>query len=260
MDAPFAPSLLHRDDPPPYEILNKGADSPFLIVCDHAGREVPRACGALGLAAGDLLRHIAWDIGARDMAARMAERLDATLVCGVYSRLVIDLNRYPHDPGAIPEISDDWKIPGNRALSNPARQMRIDEIHRPYHRAISRQLDRLSASGRRPMLLSVHTMTDRLSSGDARKEHYAVLWSEREPDLSRRMLAWLSANGDGPAGDNTPYSLDIGVDFTVPEHGFRRKIPTFMFEVRQDLVDTRESAARKADTVCDGLLTVLARP
>lgn len=258
MDAYFAPSLLHRDDPAPYEILNEGSNSPFLIVCDHAGRGFPRACGALGLASDNLARHIAWDIGARDIAARMAERLHATAVCGAYSRLVIDLNRYPCDPNAIPEISDGTKIPGNRTLSNPERQRRIDEIHRPYHAEISRQLDRLLESGRRPVLLSVHTMTDRPSSGAARREHYAVLWNERDPDLSRRMLIWLNASGAGPAGDNTPYSLDIGVDYTVPEHGIRRKIPTFMFEVRQDLVGTREAAARNADTVCDGLLAVLA--
>ena len=258
MDACFAPSLLHRDEPAPYEVLNEGSDSCFLIVCGHAGREIPRACDASGLAPADLGRHIAWDIGARDVAVQMAERLNATAVCGAYSRLVIDLNRYPYDPGAIPKISDATKIPGNCALSNPHRQRRIDDIHRPYHAAISQQLDRLSDVGRRPILLSVHTMTDRLRSGNARLEHYAVLWNGRDPDLSQRMLAWLSADGDGPVGDNTPYSLDIGVDFTVPEHGFRRKIRTFMFEVRQDLVDTRETAARKAAKICEGLLAVLA--
>ncbi len=101
-------------------------------------------------------------------------------------------------------------------------------------------------------------MTDRLRSGNARLGHYAVLWNGRDPDLSQQMLGWLSADGDGPVGDNTPYSLDIGVDFAVPEHGFRRKIRTFMFEVRRDLVDARETAARKADKICEGLLAVLA--
>jgi len=257
MNDSFVSPLLCPGDSLPFEVLRGGGKSPVLIVCDHAGRRIPTVCGSLGLREEDLSGHIAWDIGARDIAIRMAERLDATLVCGVYSRLVIDLNRYPWDPAAVPEISDTILVPYNRSVSNPERQRRIDELHRPYHAAISGQLDRIAASGVQPILLSVHTMTDKLSSGRSRDEHYAVLWSERDPELSQQMLAWLIRNAEGLTGDNTPYSLDIGIDFTVPEHGFRRQIPTFMFEVRQDLVSTAADASQRADLLSDGLVAVL---
>ena len=62
----------------------------------------------------------------------------------------------------------------------------------------------------------------------------------------------------GPLATTRPIPSTSEFDFTVPEHGFRRKIRTFMFEVRQDLVDTRETAARKAAKICEGLLAVLA--
>src|SRR5882672_6149002 len=105
MNDSFASTLLRPGESLPFELLC-GGKGPVLIVCDHAGRRIPTVCSSLGLREEDLSGHIAWDIGARDIAIRMAERLDATLVCGVYSRLVIDLNRYPWDPAAVPEISD----------------------------------------------------------------------------------------------------------------------------------------------------------
>src|SRR5471030_553397 len=69
--------------------------SPFLLVCDHAGRRIPRRLHDLGLADADRARHIAWDIGIAGVGRHLADRLDACLVMQPYSRLVIDCNRPP---------------------------------------------------------------------------------------------------------------------------------------------------------------------
>ena len=49
-------AMLRAGDPEPVGVRNGGATSPFLIICDHAGRTVPQALHDLGLAAADLAR------------------------------------------------------------------------------------------------------------------------------------------------------------------------------------------------------------
>ena len=72
--------LLADDEPAPFDVVEGGRGSPFVVLCDHAGRRVPRALGSLGLPAHELERHIAWDIGAAGLARRLAARLDAWLI------------------------------------------------------------------------------------------------------------------------------------------------------------------------------------
>ena len=81
--------LLGEDDPGAVVIERLDSNSPYLFVCDHAGNHIPRKLGKLGLNEGDLVRHIAWDVGGRGLAEEFARRFDATLVRQVYSRLVI---------------------------------------------------------------------------------------------------------------------------------------------------------------------------
>ena len=110
---PASTRLLGADDPLPVTVLNPGARSPLLLVCDHASQTVPAALGGLGLPAAELARHIGWDIGAALVTAHLAERFDAAAVLSGYSRLVIDCNRAPGDAGSIPAVSDGTVIPGS---------------------------------------------------------------------------------------------------------------------------------------------------
>ena len=86
----LTPSLLADDEPPPFTVERAAGASPFILLCEHAGNRLPRKLGDLGLEADDLSRHIAWDIGAAAVAQGLSERLDATLISQIYSRLVID--------------------------------------------------------------------------------------------------------------------------------------------------------------------------
>ena len=67
-------------------------------------------------------RHIAWDIGIAGVTERLSAVLDATAVLQTYSRLVIDCNRDPSWPSAMPEISEHTPIPGNIGLSQQDRE------------------------------------------------------------------------------------------------------------------------------------------
>ncbi len=93
--APEQGQLLGIGEPPPAMIERDAGASPFVLICDHAGRRLPNVLGDLGVSEAELERHIAWDIGAAGLAREMARRLDAFLVTQTYSRLVIDCNRPP---------------------------------------------------------------------------------------------------------------------------------------------------------------------
>ena len=98
--------------PRPSRCWRSDGPSPFFIVCDHAGRLIPRALGTLGLSEDELARHIAWDIGAAGVARRLAAALGAHAVLQRYSRLVIDCNRPSNAPDSIAARSETDDDPG----------------------------------------------------------------------------------------------------------------------------------------------------
>nr|QQZ51524.1 N-formylglutamate amidohydrolase [Phenylobacterium glaciei] len=84
--------------------------------------------------------HIAWDIGVAGLGEQLAARLDACFIRQTYSRLVVDCNRRPGAPEAMPEVSDGVSIPGNLALHPQAMAARRAEIYQPYQDAIAAEL------------------------------------------------------------------------------------------------------------------------
>ena len=53
--------LLFSDEPAPVMVENQSGISPFLILCDHGGKRIPRQLGDLGLPQHEIDRHIGWD-------------------------------------------------------------------------------------------------------------------------------------------------------------------------------------------------------
>lgn len=128
--------LLFSDEPAPVMMENQSGISPFLILCDHGGKRIPRQLGDLGLPQHEIDRHIGWDLGVLAVSRHLSRLLNAPLVHQIYSRLVIDCNRQPGIPSSIPEVSEATSIPGNIGLTQQERDQRRDEIFTPYHDAI----------------------------------------------------------------------------------------------------------------------------
>ncbi len=61
----------------PVEELAGRDDAGVLFLCDHASNALPPCFGTLGLEDTDLLRHIAYDIGAAWIARRLARLFEA---------------------------------------------------------------------------------------------------------------------------------------------------------------------------------------
>lgn len=215
-------------------MLNPGAASPFLLLGDHAGREVPAALGDLGLHKREWDRHIAWDIGVAGLGAILSKALGATFIRQRYSRLIIDCNRDPVREDAIPEVSDGAHIHGNAGLTPADRQARFDAVAAPYHAAIAAELDDRAARGLPTTLISLHSFTPQMNAF-ARPWRFGVLHAG-DSAYSRAVLARLRADlGRDLVGDNQPYRMDE-VDFTIPHHCRPRGLDYLELETRQDLI------------------------
>ena len=226
--------LLGPDDPEPVLVENEGGASPFLLVGDHAGAAIPAALGDLGVSAADRARHIAIDIGVAALGRALAGRLDAPFIHQRYSRLVIDCNRDPARPDAMPAASDGTPIAANAALNDVARNARVAAIHTPYHQAIAAMLDARAAAGRETILIALHSFTPAMG-GVARPWQVGVLHHQGDLRFARALLAVLHHDETLTVGDNQPYQMDQ-IDYTVPRHAWPRGLRYAEIEVRQDLI------------------------
>jgi len=192
------------------------------------------------------------------MARRLSELLAAPALLAGYSRLVVDCNRYIDDPAAFAHRSDGVEVPGNAALNDAERAQRTTNIYRPYHDAIGDALERFEETGVTPVFLSVHTMTDRMRDGARRAQEFTLCWA-RDDRLVQPVLERMRAKG-AVVGDNEPYSLDLGEDYTVPEQAMRRGLAHLQIEVRQDLVAEDEGAVHWATMIYEVVADLIADP
>jgi predicted N-formylglutamate amidohydrolase len=226
--------VLAPDEPFPVEVFRAKARSSFVIVCDHAGRELPRGLGTLGLSPEELQSHIAWDIGARGVARRLADLLDAALVLQRYSRLVIDCNRPLSAPDSIVLKSGGIPVLGNQALTRAEAEERARSIFKPYHAQIRSILNEREAHGQPSLLVALHTFTPELL-GVPRPWHTGILY-HRDTRLALPLLDLLRQEPGLVVGDNEPYRASDSSDLSIIEHGERRGLPYVEIEIRQDLV------------------------
>lgn len=217
---------------PPVVAVNEAGRSPFVLLCEHASRLLPRGYGRLGLPAAELDRHIAWDLGAAEVATRLACLLDAPLFLAGYSRLLIDLNRPPGVPTSIPEVSEATAIPGNVGIDAAERRRRRERWFDPFHRAVTAHLD--ARRGRATAVVGVHSFTP-VFEGVSRPWHAGVLFRQAER-FGEALADAIAVRSGTSVGKNEPYRVSLEHDYTVPVHGDARGLPAALIEVRQDLV------------------------
>ncbi|QNT78668.1 N-formylglutamate amidohydrolase [Entomobacter blattae] len=241
--------LLTKEDPAPVKLRNMEFSSPYLLVCDHAGRKIPQSLGDMGVPASDWNRHIAWDIGIAEVARHISDFLKAPLVEQAYSRLVIDCNRKPGHRGSIPEVSDGTIIPANKGLSAEERHAREEGIFWPYHQAIEYEADIRGTI----ILIALHSFTP-VYQQQERPWHLGVLHN-RNPVFALEFIKQVEQLSDGPwiVGSNEPYILTDENDYTIPRHAEASARPYLELEIRQDLIDAPEGqrlwAARIAEVI-----------
>jgi predicted N-formylglutamate amidohydrolase len=228
-----------------YIWLNAESKSNIIVIGDHAGDRFPETLDThlLGLDPTILdveavERHIVADVGVDGLCRALAMLLGAPTLMSRFSRLVVDLNRYPEDVAVIPPRSDGVDIPGNAMLSGEARKRRLECYFEPYHQTLRSSLaeyDRLAAD---PLILLIHSFTPFLSDGIHRPWDVGVLWRDDER-VALPALRYLRAEGDLMVGDNEPYSArGMPVGYSLVEHCERPSRRHLLLEIRQDLLAT----------------------
>lgn len=215
-----------------WHVIGEQVLGDVLIVGDHASNRVPPGID-LGINPSLLSTHIGWDIG----VAALAHAFGAPLFLGNVSRVVIDLNRDPGDPGLIPQSSDGHDIPGNHGDVSD----RIERYWQPYHDELAAQIDRTIPK----LLISLHSFTPTLSSrpDEARPWEIGILYNNDDraahiaiPQLERAGVI---------VGDQLPYSGKT-LNATMNRHGEGTGTPYLGIEVRQDLISDDAGVAKWA--------------
>ncbi|MGB0670811.1 MAG: N-formylglutamate amidohydrolase [Rhodospirillales bacterium] len=250
--------FLGESDGPAFRTVNETAQRPLLLICDHASNVVPRSLDSLGLPAHAFDEHIAYDLGAARLTERLAARLGCMALLAGFSRLVIDVNRQPGDPGSIPPVSDGWEIPANRDLSEACQERRTEALFRPYHNAITEALAHLWRNGPPPALFSVHSFTPVFGGKADRPWHAGVLWN-RDPRIAVPLLHHLREPGDKVIGDNEPYSGKL-IAYSIDRHGAAGGLPNAAIEVRQDQLATEAGIEDWAVRIGSGLEALMSDP
>lgn len=238
----------------PFHVEGEDRPGRWLVTCDHASNRVPEWVngGDLGIAAEDMARHIAWDVGAAGLARALAERLDSPALLSDFSRLVIDPNRGEDDPTLIMRLYDGTLIPANRHLTVADVEERLTRLYRPYHAAYACLADRHPDR----VILAIHSFTPCLQGRPPRPWHVGVLYSHLDERLSRPLIQRLRAEPDLCIGDNEPYSGHLPGD-AIDRHALAHGRLNTLIELRNDLIATSESQQHWADRLAPILAEVL---
>lgn len=232
------------------EILNPNGSGNFVIVCEHASNAMPAEFDNLGLDDATLQSHIAWDPGARAVAVEMSRLLDAPLVAQKASRLLYDCNRPPHEPSAMPAVSEVFAVPGNANLSEAERARRAEIFYYPFRQTLS---DVIDARPNPPTIVTIHSFTP-IYHGKHRPVEIGIL-HDSDSKVADRMLE--AARLEGTRYDirrNEPYGPQDGVTHTLREHAISRKLPNVMIEIRSDLIADQNEHLSVADLVARWIL------
>jgi len=161
----------------------------LLFTCEHGGHEVPgEFAGWFAEGQAVLSSHRGWDAGALPLARSLASWWNAPLEYATVTRLLVDLNRSPHNPRVWSEFS--------KRADPSVRAGLLERYHRPYRERVMRRIADLSTGGSFVLHVSVHTFTPELN-GAERSTDVGVLFDPRR--AAERSLAadWLGGLRSG---------------------------------------------------------------
>jgi predicted N-formylglutamate amidohydrolase len=223
----------------------------LLLTCEHGGNAVPGKWRPLFEGRRKLLAsHRGWDPGALPMARQLARQTGSALVAATTTRLLVDLNRSPHNPAAFSDIT--------RPLPRAAREELLDRYHRPHWDRVRAAL----AGGRGPVVhVAVHSFTP-VWHGETRRVGIGLLYDPGRIGERTFAIAWQRRLACLLPGveirRNAPYRGDADGLTT----GLRREYAEDRYlgielEMNQRLLAS--AAARRALTrgVCDTLVETL---
>ena len=233
----------------PFQIFENKSTTPWVIICDHASNFVPEsiAKGNLGLNEFEMQKHIAFDIGAKNLAVELGNILSAPVVCSNFSRLVIDPNRGEKDPTLVMQLYDGITIPANKNIEKQEILRRLDLFYRPYHD----EIERVIAPLENPIIVSIHSFTPQLKSKKKRPWHIGLL-AANDRRFHDALLGSFRKEPQLCIGDNQPYIGKLPGD-TIDKHAITKGRLNTLIEVRNDLIAKNENQKTWAEIIAKKL-------
>ena len=115
------------------------------------------------------------------------------------------------------------------------KQERLRNYHTPFHDLIVKTIDDTNPK----VLLSLHSFTPKLNKEDKMREWHCGVLYDSSVSLAKNCIDFLSQKKTLIVGDNQPYKIEKGGDYTIPYHGDNKKIPAILIEIRQDLIQKK---------------------
>lgn len=224
----------------------------FVVTCEHATHAVPAAWRTALAGARDVIRtHRGWDPGALPFAEALAKALAAPLHAGTVSRLVVDLNRSPHNPRRF----SAW----TRAL-NATERARLDrEIHAPHLQRVLAACERAGTSGAAIVHVAVHSFDPTLAP-DRDGVDIGVLYDPAR--MRERAIGPGWAHAMSAAGlttrRNFPYrGAADGLTTWLRRHFAQARYAGLELELSQAWSVDSRARARALPIVVDGLIAAV---
>lgn len=171
--------------------------------------------------------------------------------------MAVDCNRPFEAPDSIPQVADKRLVPGNQNLSSAEVRRRQTEVFWPFHTMIRETIDSRLARNQPTILVTLHSFTPAMKSGDDDRPWPITIQYGRDPAFSRTLMALLRKDGSFPVGDNLPYPVRDETHYTIPTHGEKRKLLHSMIEIRQDVIADSDGQEFWADKLVDVLSRAL---
>jgi predicted N-formylglutamate amidohydrolase len=222
-----------------YDRRAGGRHAAVLLTCEHASDRLPEPYRWPDEDERLMGTHWAYDLGAGELTASLAERLDAPAVRSRFSRLLVDPNRAEDSPTLFRVDAEGEPVGLNR---DPDRSRRLREYYHPYHSAVDEAVGGHDA----PMLLSIHSFTP-LYEGEPRFLEVGVLYDKAESEALE--LAGRLDRAGFRVELNAPYSGLKGHAWAIEHHAARHERKALELEVRQDLCVQPDVRQRLVDAM-----------
>lgn len=202
----------------------------FLISAEHASNRVPEIWQPMFAGEADVLdSHRAWDPGSREMADSLASALDAPLLAGQMTRLLIDLNRSQDHPRRFSEFS--------RGIAQRQKTELVETFWQPHWNAYRDHLETLPGQ---VIHIACHSFSPTMD-GKARSTDIGLLYDpsrHREAQYCRTLGKTLrSTRPDLTIHMNRPY---LGISNGMGQQHRRQfgddRLITLELEINQRLI------------------------
>jgi predicted N-formylglutamate amidohydrolase len=157
----------------------------LLLTCEHGGNRIPPRYAPCFRSAGRALAsHLGFDLGALDLARRLAHRLDAPLYSATVSRLLVDLNRSPGHPRLFSAHV--------ARLNGDEKQHIIDRYYLPHRNRVEERVRRWVENDEAVVHVAVHSFVPKLD-GKSRRADVGLLYDSARSGERQLCSNWAEA-------------------------------------------------------------------